>query len=95
MLAAVAVGAAAVIDHDRLGHRAVRRTDVTLELVFGDLAALRRHLEERLDATVTDVRVTEIDYVRETTRAAVRFVPRTHAPAAPDVLDAAVAGSGR
>ena len=95
VLAAVAVGAAAVIDHDRLGHRAVRRTDVTLELVFGDQAALRRHLEERLDATVTDIRVTEIDYVRETTRAAVRFVPHAPAPVEPAVLDAAVARSGR
>src|SRR5687767_2683 len=95
VLAAVAVGAAAVIDHPRLGHRAARSTDVTLELVFGDQASLRRHLEERLDASVTDVRVLEIDYVRETTRAAVRFVPHVPAPVEPAVLDAAVARSGR
>lgn len=91
VLAAVAVAAAAVIDHPRLGHRAVRRTDVTLELVFGDQESLRRHLEERLDATVTDVRVVEIDYVRETTRAAVRFVPHPPAPVEASVADAPVA----
>ena len=94
-MAAIAVGGAAVIDHPRLGHRTVRRTDVTLERAFGDQESLRRHLEERLNATILDVRVVEIDYVRETTRAAVRFVPRSHVPADPAVLDAAVARSGR
>jgi hypothetical protein len=95
VIAAVVVGTAAVVDHPRLGHRTVRRTDVTLERVFGDQESLRRHLEERLDAAVTDVRVVEIDYVRETTRAAVRFVPHARPPADPAALDHAVSARSR
>ena len=75
VLAALAVAAAAVIDHPRL-MRPTERTEVTLELVFPTQEALHRHLEERLSADVTDVAILEIDYVRETTRAAVRYRPR-------------------
>jgi hypothetical protein len=45
---------------------------VTLETIPSDEDALRRHLEERLNARVTECQVLEIDYVRETTRVAVR-----------------------
>jgi hypothetical protein len=74
-LAAVALAAAWVLDHPRLG-RPSRRVELLLELVFASDDALRRHLEERLDAEVTDVTVKEIDYVRETTRVCVSHVPR-------------------
>jgi hypothetical protein len=73
-LAAVALAAAWAIDHPRLGSPA-QRVEVTLELIFADREALRRHLEERLDARVLEVEVLEIDYVRETTRARVRHEP--------------------
>src|SRR5918992_1121979 len=62
-LAAVALAAAWAIDHPRLGSPA-QRVEVTLELIFADREALRRHLEERLDARVLEVEVLEIDYVR-------------------------------
>jgi hypothetical protein len=82
-LSALAVAAAAVIDHPRL----LRRThalEVTLETIpLGD-EALRRHLEERLGARVTECRVLEIDYVRETTRVAVRCLGAPLTPPAPD-----------
>ena len=45
---------------------------VTLETIPSDEDALRRHLEERLNARVTECHVLEIDYVRETTRVSVR-----------------------
>jgi uncharacterized protein DUF4956 len=91
MLAAVALLAAWVIDHPRLSEP-TRRLEVTLELVFSDDDALRRHLEERLNASVRQFSVLEIDYVRETTRAEVRYVPADRPPPAPtEELDATVA----
>jgi hypothetical protein len=95
VLAGLALAAAWAIDHPRLS-RPTRRLEVTLELVFSDPDALRRHLEERLNAHVTDVSVLELDYVRETTRAEVRYreEPRTP-PIAQETLDATLAGSGR
>ena len=83
MLAAVALLAAWAIDHPRLS-KPTRRVEVMLELVFSDDDALRRHLEERLNATIVDVAVHEIDYVRETTRACVSYEPRAAAPRTAD-----------
>jgi Domain of unknown function (DUF4956) len=95
VLAGVALLAAWVIDHPRF-NRPTRRLEVTLELVFSDQEALRRHMGERLNAQVTEAWVLEIDYVRETTRAAVRYIP---APAAKPIsekdLDATVSGRDR
>ena len=90
LLATVAVAAAYAIDHPRFS-RPSRRLVVTLELVFAGEDALRRHLEERLNARVIDVTVLEIDYVRETTRAAVSYdaAPAAH-PVPEEALDAAV-----
>lgn len=70
-LSALAVAAAAVVDHPRL----LRRThalEVTLETIPPGDDALRRELTARLGAPVADCRVVEIDYVRETVRVAVR-----------------------
>ena len=95
VLAGLALLAAWVIDHPRLS-QVGQRLEVTLELVFADHDALRCHLEERLNADVTELKVLEIDYVRETTRAEVRYVPRprTH-PVPEEAFDAAVADRGR
>ena len=71
MLSALALAAAAAIDHPRL-LKQTRQLQVTLETIPSDEDALRRHLEERLNARVTECQVLEIDYVRETTRVAVR-----------------------
>jgi Domain of unknown function (DUF4956) len=73
VLAGVALLAAWVIDHPRLT-RPTQQLEATLEVVLADRDALRRHLEERLLAQVVDMRVLDIDYVRETTRVAVRYV---------------------
>jgi hypothetical protein len=95
VLAGLALLAAWVIDHPRLS-QAGQRLEVTLELVFADHDALRRHLEERLNADVTELTVLEIDYVRETTRAQVRYLPRPRTQPVPEeALDAAVADRGR
>src|SRR5688572_26424446 len=94
-LAGVALLAAWVIDHPRLS-RPTRRLEVTLELVFSDEETLRRHLEERLSASIRELSVLEVDYVRETTRVEVRYVPvpRTQ-PTPEETLDATVAVPGR
>jgi hypothetical protein len=91
VLAGLALAAAWAIDHPRLS-RPTRRLEVMLELVFADPEALRRHLEERLNARVTDVSVLELDYVRETTRAEVHYLeqPCTR-PIANATLDATLA----
>jgi Domain of unknown function (DUF4956) len=74
-LAAIALVAAVVIDHPRL-LPSTKRTDLVLEVVFSDDDALRRHVEERLNADVVELAVTELDYVREITRVVARYVPR-------------------
>jgi len=91
LLAAVAVLAAWAIDHPRL-NKPTRRLEVMLELVFADDDSLVRHLEERLNASIQHYSVLEIDYVRETTRVELRYlpVPRTQ-PTAKETLDATVA----
>jgi hypothetical protein len=95
MLAAVALVAAWAIDHPRLG-KPTRRLEVTLELVFADDEALRRHLEERLNAEIRELAVLEIDYVRETTRVEVRYIPADRTDSiSKEALDATVAGPGR
>ena len=95
MLAAVTLVAAWAIDHPRVS-RPTRRMEVMLELVFSDEDALRRHLEERLNASIRELTVLEVDYVRETTRVEVRYIPapRTQ-PISEEALDATVAGAGR
>jgi hypothetical protein len=60
--------------------RSTRTMDVTVELVFADHDALRRHLEERLNVDIADVRVVEVDYVREVTRAEIRCSDRSTSP---------------
>jgi hypothetical protein len=95
MLAAVALVAAWAIDHPRLS-KPTRRLEVTLELVFADDEALRRHLEERLNAEIRELAVLEIDYVRETTRVEVRYIPADRTDSiSKEALDATVAGPGR
>jgi Domain of unknown function (DUF4956) len=80
-LVAAALGAALLLDHPRL-LRPTRSMEVTLELVFSHHDALRRHLEERLNVHVVDVRVVEVDYVREVTRVELRCADRPHSAGA-------------
>ena len=95
MLAAVALVAAWAIDHPRVS-KPSSRMEVTLELIFADREALRRHLEERLNAKVVEVSVLEIDYVRETTRAEVRYAAAARpSSVSEESLDATVAVARR
>ena len=73
-LDAVALGAVALLDHPRISPPS-QALSVTLELVFADLGELRRHVEERMAVRVLDLRVVEVDYVRETTRVELRCGP--------------------
>jgi uncharacterized protein DUF4956 len=93
-LAAVALAAVALLDDPRL-LRATRTMEVTLELVFADYDALRRHLRERLSVDVLDVRVVEVDYVREVTRVELRCADRAPGTAATteDGVDAPAAAT--
>ena len=89
-LATVAVAAAAAIDHPRLVRHS-KRTELVLEVVFADEDALRRHVEERLNADVGDLSVLEIDFVRDITRVAVRYRSRpSRAPASSEEPHVAV-----
>jgi Domain of unknown function (DUF4956) len=72
ILAGAALIAAWAIDHPRMS-RPTRRLEVVLDSVFTDRRELRRHLEESVEGRVVDAWVLEIDHVRETTRAAVRY----------------------
>jgi Domain of unknown function (DUF4956) len=94
-LAAAALAAVALLDHPRL-MRSTRTMEVTLELVFADHDALSRHLAERLNVDVVDVRVVEVDYVREVTRVDLRAAdrPRLAAPTTEDGLGAPPAAAG-
>jgi hypothetical protein len=88
-LAGVLLATAWIVDHPRLA-TPTGTTEVTLEFVLTDPAALRARLGERLGARVVDVTVLEVDWVRETTRAEVRHVPRTE-----EVCDAPLALAAR
>ena len=85
-LASVALAAATVVGHPRL-LRPTRALEVTLETIPAGDDALRFELETRLGAEVVEAQVLEIDYVRETTRVAVRCAA---APAPTGTPDAAV-----
>jgi hypothetical protein len=64
--------------------------------VFADDEALRRHRDERLNAEIRELSVLEIDYVRETTRVEVRYIPAPRTGSiSKEALDATVAGPGR
>ena len=86
-LACVAVAAAGVVDRPRPA-RPTRRSELLLELAFTSEDAARRHIGERLNADVEELSIQQIDFVRETTRVSVTYVPRPTAAPDPDAIDA-------
>jgi hypothetical protein len=80
VLATLLIGVIYVVDHPKLaaGHR---RLEVTLDAAYPDETVLIAHLEELLDAEVTNVVVNELDLVRDLTVVDVRFRRRTPSPA--------------
>lgn len=63
-----------LVDHPRLMPRTLRQT-VTLDHAYPDMLQLRAALEQLLGAEVKRVVVSELDMVRDTTIADVRFRP--------------------
>lgn len=62
-----------LVDHPSLHATTVRRR-VTLDEIYTDAEALRATLEERLGVQITELRINENDFVRETTEVTVRHV---------------------
>ncbi len=61
-----------LIDHPAF-HTATLRRRVVLDEIHTDAEALRAHLEERLGVAITELRITDNDFVRETTDVTLRY----------------------
>ena len=61
--------------------RDVRRMRLVLDGVYGEEAALRAELEQRLGAEVVDITVRELDFIRETTELEASYRPQARPPA--------------
>lgn len=72
LLSAVLVAVMYAVDHPQTLPTA-RRQVVTLDRAISDEGELREHLEERLNADIRHLIVSEINYVRDTTVVDVRF----------------------
>ena len=66
-------------DHPAL-HPTQHRTRLTLDGAYPDTPRLREVVAERIAGEVVDLRVLEIDDVREVTRVAVRYRRLDHSP---------------
>jgi len=71
VLDALVLLAVLVVDDPR-GHQPTRVVKLTLDTLYPDLAAIRADVTARLGQEPVSVVIDEIDYVRETTRVAVR-----------------------
>jgi hypothetical protein len=74
-LSAIVLGAVWAVDRPQARPAAPRRTELVLDDVYADEAALRVELERRLGAQIVAVSIEQVDYVRESTRVDVRYVP--------------------
>jgi hypothetical protein len=70
-----------LIDHQSF-HATIRRRRITLDTVATDVEAVRRDLSERFGVEIVELAITDVDYVRETTRVVVRYVADPRTPAA-------------
>ncbi len=59
-------------DHPAM-HPTVHSTRLVLDRAYGDSAELRTAVATRIEGTVVDLRVTEVDEIRDTTRVVVRY----------------------
>lgn len=74
------------VDHPAF-HTTVRRRRITLDAIETDADGLRRSLTERLGIEIVDLAITEIDYVRETTRVVLRYVADPRTPSETDAAE--------
>lgn len=73
LLTVMLVAVVAVVDHPRLRPQ-TRRIELTLDRAYSSPDLVRGEVAVRLKATVLDVNIREVDYVREITRVAVRYL---------------------
>lgn len=73
LLTVLLVAVVAVVDHPRLRPR-TRRLELTLDRAYASPELARGEVAMRLKATVLDVNIREVDYVREITRVGVRYL---------------------
>lgn len=66
-------------DHPAM-HPTVHTTRLVLDRAYGDSPDLRVAIARRVEGTVVDVRITEVDEVRDTTRVLVRYHRLDRAP---------------
>jgi hypothetical protein len=64
------------LDHPRF-QQAIETRLVTLDAVFTDADELCAELERRFGVEIVELRINEIDYVRETTAVAIRYLDRS------------------
>lgn len=67
------------LDHPRLQIPIVRRR-VVLDAVHTDPEELRTELGRRFDVEIVELRISQVDYVRETTSVSIRYVDRGRRP---------------
>jgi uncharacterized membrane protein YhiD involved in acid resistance len=75
VLSAVVVVVMYAMDHVE-PHRKMERMTVDLDEIYSDDVSLRAELERRLGTEVVSVSIKQIDYVRETMRLGVDYLPR-------------------
>jgi hypothetical protein len=80
-------------DHPAM-HPTVHSTRLVLDRAYGDSAELRAAVARRVEGSVVDLRVTEVDEVRDTTRVAVRYRRPDGAPVGDFAVDLTDAGDG-
>jgi len=78
VVCALVLVAMGVLDHPRL-QPPVQRRRVVLDGIHTDVAALRGDLERRQGVKILELRISDVDYVRETTAVTIRYLD----PAAP------------
>ncbi len=62
-----------LVDHQSF-HATIRRRRITLDTVETNVDQLHSELTEKLGVEIVEIAITDIDYVRETTRVIVRYV---------------------
>jgi hypothetical protein len=73
VLSLLVISVAYLADHPSL-HATVRRRRITLDTVETDAAALRGRLEAAHGIRIVDLAITQVDYVRDTSRVVIRYV---------------------
>jgi hypothetical protein len=76
----IIVAAVFALDHPRL-QTPIQSRRVELDAVHTDSDALRAELERRFGVEIVELRISRIDYVRETTSASIRYIERASRPA--------------